>query len=98
MDVGKRITFYREKRGYTINKLANLSGISQSYLRDIEIGKNSNPTVDILRCLCDALGISLREFFTESNESELDDRLCNDIRNLNTTQQERLLAFIETLT
>ena len=42
MDVGKRITFFREKKGITVNKLANLSGISQSFLRDIELGKKHN--------------------------------------------------------
>ena len=47
MDVGKHIKHYRTLKGYSVNKLANLSGISQSYLRDIELG-NKNPTVEIL--------------------------------------------------
>ena len=32
MNVGERIKELREKRGLTVNKLANLAGISQSYL------------------------------------------------------------------
>ena len=44
MNVGERIKELREKRGLTVNKLANLAGISQSYLRDVELG-NKNPTV-----------------------------------------------------
>ena len=44
MNVGKRITFFRTAKNYSVNKLATLSGISQSYLRDIELGnKNPNP-------------------------------------------------------
>ena len=47
MNVGKRITFFRTAENYSVNKLATLSGISQSYLRDIELG-NKNPTIEIL--------------------------------------------------
>ena len=39
MNVGEKITFYREKKNITVNKLANMSGVSQSYLRDLELGK-----------------------------------------------------------
>ena len=59
MDVGARITELRIQRGLTVNKLANLSGISQSYLRDIELG-NKNPTVEYI---CLGLNVSLPEFF-----------------------------------
>lgn len=61
MNVGKRITFFRTAKNYSVNKLATLSGISQSYLRDIELG-NKNPTIEILSYICEALNISLREF------------------------------------
>ena len=59
MDVGKRISLFRESKGYSVNKLATLSGISQSYLRDVELRKK-NPTVEIISYLCDALDISLK--------------------------------------
>lgn len=36
MNIGERIAYFRSSKGLTVNKLANLSGISQSYLRDIE--------------------------------------------------------------
>ncbi|MBQ9121824.1 MAG: helix-turn-helix transcriptional regulator, partial [Clostridia bacterium] len=36
-DVGKRIRYFREQRGLTVNGLANMAGISQSYLREIEL-------------------------------------------------------------
>lgn len=39
MDIGARISFLRTQKNYTVNKLANMSGISQSYLRDVELGK-----------------------------------------------------------
>ena len=47
MNVASRITYLREKRGLTTNKLANLAGVSQSHLREIELGMR-NPTVETL--------------------------------------------------
>ena len=63
MDIAARIRFFREQKGYTVNKLANLAGVSQSYLRSIELG-DKNPTVETLSTLCWALDISLRDFST----------------------------------
>ena len=51
MEVGKRIVELRERKNISTNKLANLAGISQSYLRDIEMGKK-NPTVEMLSYIC----------------------------------------------
>ena len=61
MDISARIKFFREQKGYTVNRLANMAGISQSYLRAIKI-KKKNPTVETLSELCWALDISLRDF------------------------------------
>ena len=58
MDVGKRIVELRERKNMSTNKLANLAGISQSYLRDLEMDKK-NPTVEMLSYICFALDISV---------------------------------------
>ena len=39
MDVGKRITALRTAKGWTTNHLANRCGISQSFLRAVELGE-----------------------------------------------------------
>ncbi len=92
-NVGERIKYFREQRGLTINALANLAGISQSYLRDIELGKK-HPTVEYLEYICDALKISLVTFFDVENE-------CNDIyhavNRLSEKQQKMLLNFLESM-
>lgn len=98
MDIGKRITFFRTAKGYSTNKLALLSGISQSYLREVELG-NKNPTVEVLSYLCDALGISLKDFFdTEPNTPFLDDPLLKMIYQLTPPQRDALLAFLTSMT
>lgn len=97
MDVGSRITSFRTAKHYTVNKLATLAGISQSYLRDVELGKK-NPTVEILSYICDALGISLSEFFDDSTASALqNDPLLNAVYSLNAKQRLALLEFLQSL-
>ena len=70
MDLGKRITHFRTAKGYSVNKLANMAGISQSYLRDIELN-NKNPTIEILSLLCQTLDISLQDFFNDETVDTL---------------------------
>lgn len=92
MDVGKRIVDLRLKKGLSTNKLANLAGISQSYLRDIELGKKQ-PTVEYLGYICDALKISLKDFFDEEKDKELE----ISISKLSEIQQSKLIDFLNTL-
>lgn len=94
--VGERIKFYRYKKGLSTNKLANMSGISQSYLRDIELGLK-NPTVEIIHLICQALDISLKEFFDENNNDTFsNDPLVQRIYQLSPEQRESLLCFLNT--
>jgi transcriptional regulator with XRE-family HTH domain len=98
INIGERITYFRSAKGYTVNKLANMAGVSQSYLRDIELGKNSNPGIDILDCLCDALGITLKDFFDIDNEAPFnDDPLQKEIFRLTPAQRENLRTFLKSL-
>lgn len=92
MEVGKRITFFRNSRGYSVNKLANLAGVSQSYLREIELG-NKNPTVEFLSALCDTLGITLKEFFDDQPA----DPLISKIYQLTLRQRKALGDFLDSL-
>lgn len=95
MEVGTRIKELREQKGITVNKLANLAGISQSYLRDVELGKK-NPTVETLSYFCDALGVSLKYFFddTYGNNNIF---LLSAISKLSNDQQLKLAEFIQAL-
>lgn len=93
MDVGKRIKTLREQRNITVNKLANLSGVSQSYLRDLELG-NKQPTVEYLEYICYGLGITIKEFFeVEDNDKPL----TAAINKLNSAQKKLLTDFLNSL-
>ena len=92
MEIGKRIAFFRTGKGYSVNKLANLSGVSQSYLREIELG-NKNPTVEFLSVLCNTLGISLKEFFDDQPA----DPLVSKIYQLTPKQRQALGDFLDSI-
>ena len=92
MKIGERIAHFRVGKGYSVNKLANLSGVSQSYLREVELG-NKNPTVEFLSVLCETLGISLKEFF----DDQPDDPLISKIYQLSAEQREALSRFLDTM-
>ena len=97
MNIGKRIAFFRNKKHYTVNKLATLAGISQSYLRDVELGKK-NPTVEVLSYVCDALNISLRDFFDDDTYTLLTaDPLLEKIYELTPEQRILLLKFLNSI-
>lgn len=97
MNVGERIRYFRTLKGYTTNKLANLSGISQSYLRDVELG-NKNPTIETLSYVCDALNISLQDFFNENTQNAIqNDLLIEKIYQLSEEQRNALLVFLNSI-
>ena len=64
MEIGKRIAALRETKGWTTNRLANQCGLSQSFLRSVELGEKGI-SVESLSLLCDALGVSLKQFFDQ---------------------------------
>ncbi len=97
-DVGNRIKLFRERKGFTVNKLANLCGISQSYLRDVELN-NKNPTVDMLSLICETLEISLKDFFDSSETSAFkDDPIWATIYKLDSKQRSLLKDFLDSIT
>lgn len=93
MDISKRIIELRERCKLTQNGLAERAGVSQTHLRRVELGQ-SDITVGHLQLLCDALGISIEDFFREDTNS---DRTAVAISKLSPKQKALLLTFIESL-
>lgn len=64
-----------KQRGITVNKLATLSGITQSTIEDIMAGKTKNPKLKTLHKIAVGLGMTLSELldFPEMNDTTFDD-------------------------
>lgn len=86
-DVSERIKELRMSRGISTNKLSNMAGLSQSYVRKLERGE-CKPTVESLELLCQALGITFEDFVTYRDMSLLQLQAVKIIRKLNDTQLE----------
>ncbi|RIW36104.1 helix-turn-helix domain-containing protein [Bacillus salacetis] len=57
--VGERIKSIREKKGMTINELAQKAEISKSYISSIERDIQKNPSINVLERIAAALEVSL---------------------------------------
>ncbi|WP_300447385.1 helix-turn-helix transcriptional regulator [uncultured Oscillibacter sp.] len=72
-----RILFLCDKRGITINKLAEMSGVRQSTIHNLVCGASKNPKIGTLHKIATAFNMTLAEFldFPELNNFSLDDEL-----------------------
>lgn len=93
MDISKRLIRLREQCGYTQNGLAERAGVSQTHLRRVERGE-ADITVGHLQLLCDAMDISLKEFFAEVKDT---DEIAVAFSKLSPKQRKLLLSFLESL-
>ena len=71
----QRIRQLCEERNITLNKLAILSGITQSTLNNIASGRNHSVTVSTLQKICDGLEITIRDFFAAPLFSDLEQEI-----------------------
>lgn len=93
MNVGERIRVLREKAGFSQNELAGRADVSQTHLRRVELGQ-AGITVDHLQMVCDALGITLKDFFDVDTTQ---DEFMDAISNLTPRQKQLLMAFLKSL-
>ena len=70
-----RILFLCEKRGITINKLAEMSGVRQSTIHNMVSGTSMNPKIRTLHKITIAFSMTLAEFldYPELNDYSFDD-------------------------
>ena len=61
--VRDRILTLCGQRGISINKLAALSALPPSSIKNILYGKSRNPKLLTIKMICDGLDITLGEFF-----------------------------------
>ena len=93
MDVSKRIISLRERCGLTQNGLAERAGVSQTHLRRVELGQ-ADITVGHLQLLCDAMSISIQDFFKDDSNS---DEMSVALSKLSPKQKTLLITFLESL-
>lgn len=73
--VKNRILYLCDERGISINKLATISALPPSSVKNILYGKSQNPKLLTIKMICDGLGITLGEFFSTSEFDDLEQEI-----------------------
>ena len=93
-DVGARIKELRMAQSLSTNKLSNLAGLSQSYVRKLEKGE-CRPTIETVELLCHALGVTFEDFVNYKDFSLHQLRAIKIIRELNDEQVEGFCKLMD---
>lgn len=70
MDTNERLRRLLEERGWTEYRLAKKCGLSQSTIANI-YRRNTVPSIATLEVICNGFGITLSQFFADSEMVEL---------------------------
>lgn len=99
MDIGMRIRYFRQLRGWSQERLALQAGINPAFLGHLERGLKS-PTVTTLEKIVYALEITLEDLFAEKIVQEDDrqravNRILYSISGLGTEEIDRLADVLQ---
>lgn len=73
-NLSERIKEERSKRGLSLDKLSKQSGVSKTYLSELESGSKTNPSVDVLLKIALSLNVPLDYLLHGKKEESLEDR------------------------
>jgi XRE family transcriptional regulator, master regulator for biofilm formation len=67
--IGERIKRLRAEKKLTLSELAERSGVAKSYLSKIERHIQSNPSIQFLEKVAEALGVTMDDILYENRQS-----------------------------
>ena len=106
MPISAQLRRIRERKGWTQNHLAVVSGVPQPSIWRLENGLILNPKTSLLRKLAEALEVSMEYLLTEDESTSFDEILRHDevgqavfrgYEKLNDHGREQLKSFVEWL-
>ena len=92
-DILNKIDRLRTERNWSIYKLAEEAGLTQSTVANM-FARGTLPSIKTLEALCSALGISLSEFFAEDNSSNLEDTMIINAYNKLSQRDKRIIKSL----
>ena len=98
MNILEKIKTLKNDRNWSYYNLSYESGITQSTLANM-FSRGTMPSLKTLIALCDAFGITLAEFFSDTAETARtfeEGELISYYRNLTTKQKYYLREFLKT--
>lgn len=70
--LGENVRFRRQGKGWTLNDLAEKSGISKAYISDLENGAAGKPNIQYVFAIASALGVTLDELLDNAAPKQVD--------------------------
>lgn len=82
--IGERIKILRQRKGYSLSELADLAGVSKSYLSYIERDLQKNPSLHVIAKIAAKLDTDIVYLLgiTELASAEVDNQLDEEWRTL----------------
>ena len=68
--IGERIRYLRLQKGYSISRLAKETGVSKTYLSNLDRGVQNNPSLQILEKVAARFGITVDQLISEDFKKE----------------------------
>ena len=98
MEILERINELRNNRGWSIYKLAEESGLTQSTLANM-FSRKTMPSISTLKSLCDAFGITLSQFFEFDSKTFSDDEMLmiNKYKKLKSNEKTIVKNLIDSI-
>ena len=84
--IGEKLKKIRKAKKITLKQLEEITGISNSYISDLENGRRVNPSVEKLEKLAKALGVNVVDFYDKPVLTDKDKKDIN--KDLNEAMQE----------
>jgi transcriptional regulator with XRE-family HTH domain len=98
--LGEKLNALRKQRGLTLEKLAEMAGLSKSYLWELENRESQRPSAEKMTALADALGVAATYFFEEDvrepEERHLDEAFFRGYQKLEPGAKEQLRKILDT--
>lgn len=70
--IGMYIRELRKQKGYSLTKLAEMAGVSKSYLSYIERDIQKNPSLQFLSKIAEPLNVSIEHFLLEGQTKDME--------------------------
>lgn len=98
LDYGHRIKYFRDAVGISANALAKEVCLDPTTIYKIE-ANDSKPSLGSLERICDALGITLADFFSEEKQELAPEllRLLDTAKKLSPEQRDYLQKLLESI-
>ena len=86
MDLGDRLNSLRRKSGQSLQSVADAIGVSKAHIWELEKGRSSNPSFELMQKLATHFGVGAKVLTGEADEPAVEDlqigRIHRDLKAL----------------